>query len=59
MEMYKIQVLYDTCHALFSQGRLPNFQQIHYLKSLLGEFPDKHVNYESSAHVLFVFIFFS
>ncbi|KAK2429458.1 cysteamine dioxygenase [Trifolium repens] len=37
MEMYKIQVLYDTCHAYFSQGRLPNFQQIQYLKNLLDK----------------------
>ncbi|XP_057439950.1 plant cysteine oxidase 4-like isoform X2 [Lotus japonicus] len=34
----KIQVLYDACHALFSQGKLPTFQQIHYLKNLLDNF---------------------
>ncbi|KAJ1431902.1 RmlC-like cupin domain superfamily [Sesbania bispinosa] len=38
MERSKIQVLYDSCHALFSQAGLPTFQQIHYLKNLLDKF---------------------
>ncbi|CAI8585594.1 unnamed protein product [Vicia faba] len=37
MEINKIQALYDTCHVLFSQGRVPNFQQIQYLKNLLDK----------------------
>ncbi|XP_061364226.1 plant cysteine oxidase 4-like [Gastrolobium bilobum] len=37
VERNKIQVLYDACHALFSQEGLPTFQQIHYLKNLLDK----------------------
>ncbi|KAK7385326.1 hypothetical protein VNO78_31042 [Psophocarpus tetragonolobus] len=37
MEPSKIQMLYDSSRALFSQEGLPTFQQIHYLKNLLDK----------------------
>lgn len=36
MERSKIQVIYDACNAVFSQKELPTFQQIQWLRNLLG-----------------------
>ncbi|XP_044478494.1 plant cysteine oxidase 1-like [Mangifera indica] len=38
MERSKVQVLYDACNAVFSQKKLPSFQQIQWLKSILDLF---------------------
>ena len=35
----KVQGLYDACNVVFSQKELPTFQQIHWLKNLLGIAP--------------------
>ncbi|KAF4352902.1 hypothetical protein G4B88_026364, partial [Cannabis sativa] len=39
----KIQILYDACSVVFTQNQTPNFQQIQWLKSLLGIIEAKDV----------------
>lgn len=36
IERSKIQLIYDACNAVFSQKELPSYQQIQWLRNLLG-----------------------